>query len=117
MDQPLTLKQLVQIVPLDEKIKERAINEEKELGSEQKYEISKICWALLSTIFEERMRQKTQEMLKDMADGVKEYEPEDFKKIEDEVLADILIQLDSVKSEKELADIKSQIKATISKKQ
>ena len=73
--------------------------------------------ALLSTIFKKRVRQKTQEMLKDMAEGVRNYEHEDFKRIEDEVLADLLIKLDEVKSQKELSEIKTQLRTSIAGKQ
>jgi hypothetical protein len=117
MDEPLTLKQLVQITPVDEKIKRQVLEQEPTLTSEQKYEIAKISWALLSTIFEERMRQKSEAMLKEMAEGVKQYEPEDFKRAEDEILAELLIKLDAVKSQKELSEIKSQLQMSIAEKQ
>ncbi|GAF99901.1 unnamed protein product [marine sediment metagenome] len=117
MDQPLSLKQLVQIVPVEEKIKQQVFSEEDRLTADQKYRISKLCWALLSTIFEERMRQKSQAMLKEMAEEGKEYEQEDFRRLEDEVMADLLIKLDEVKSQKELSEIKSQLKASITEKQ
>lgn len=116
MATPLTLKQLVQIVPLEEKIKQRVLNEEEKLTADQKYQISKICWTLLSTIFEARVRQKTQEMLREMAEGIKNYEHQDFRRAEDEVLANILIKLDEVKSGKKLADIKTQLKESIKEK-
>lgn len=117
MDEPLTLKQLAQIVPIEKEIKEHILNKEDKLTADQKYQISKICWALLSTIFEERMRQKTQEMLREMAEEGREYDNEDFRRVEDEVIADFLIKLDEVKSEKKLADIKAQLKAGIAEKE
>lgn len=117
MNKPLNLKQLVQIVPLEEKIKQQVLEQEDNLTAGQKYKISKICWRLLETIFITRVKQKKQEMIKEIAAGTASYEKEDFKRIEDEVLADILIKLDEVKSQEELAEIKNKIKLTIQSKQ
>jgi len=112
MNKPLTLKQLIQIVPLDEKVKQSVLNEEERLTADQKYKISKTCWRLLSTIFISRIKNKKEEMIKKISQG-EEFNKEDFKRIEDEVLADILIKLDEVKSEEEIKTVKKQIEKTI----
>jgi len=115
MSSNLTLKQLVKITPVDEKIKKRVIEEEASLTDDQKYRISRICWRLLSLIFKSKLREKREEMFKEMAEGAVEYGQDDFKKLEDEVLADLLIKLDEVKTKKEMAEIKAQVRASIEK--
>lgn len=116
MNQPLTFSQLAQIAPLDEKTKAQVLNQEANLSKTQKYEISKLCWDLLSAVFIAKVDQKKEEMLREMAEHGAEYEPEDFQRIEDEIIADLLIKIDGVKTEQQLSGIKSQLKTNIEEK-
>lgn len=115
MGSALTLKQLVQIVPIDEKIKEKVFKEEQSLTKTQKYQIAQICWNLLSAIFESRMREKKEKMLKEIADGTYEYTQEDFIRAEDKVIADFLIKLDEAQTEEKVGQVKTELQKHLRK--
>lgn len=113
MDKPLTLKQLVQITAIDQKTKDLVLNKEKSLTAGQKYKISRICWRLLATTFNTRLKTKEEEMLKEMAEGISNYNKKDFQRAEDEVIADFLIKMDNVKTKENMVAVKSQLQKTL----
>ena len=112
-NEPLTLKQLVKIVPLDKKTKELVLKKGDSLSPEQKYQIAKICWRLLAAVFLNQLKSKEEKMFWEMARGISNYDKKDFQRVEDEVIADFLIKMDEVKTEEKVKAIKNQLNQAV----
>jgi hypothetical protein len=106
----LTLRQLVQISPISDAIKNRVMNEESNLTEEDKFKISQICWQTISVAIQARCEDKFDQMLKETAEGGMVYQKEDFDREEDAIIAEFLIKMDQLQTDQKMDDVKAELK-------
>jgi hypothetical protein len=112
----LSLKQLVQIVPIDDNTRKKVLEQEDKLTESQKFAISQTCWGLLSVMISNRRQEKFDAMLKEMSEGGIEYQPADFDRAEDEIIAEFLIKIDQLQTTENIAEVKSQLEKNLPQK-
>jgi hypothetical protein len=107
---PISLKQLVQIAPLNNKTKQKTLNALSGLNESQKFEIARHCWKSISLSYQVLVKDKFDKMLDEMARGQAVYEKQDFQNAENEIFNKLLLKIDTVQSAEEAEAIKQQLK-------
>lgn len=106
----LTLEQLIKLANLSEDVKKDALANIASMNEDQKFRFSQICWESIARQYEARARLELERMLEEMANGEKEYSPEDFAQIEDKMLTELLKVIQGINTEEQLGEAKEELK-------
>lgn len=112
----LRLDQLIKMSNLSPQVKEDALKNIDTLNEDQKARLTQVCWESISLMYENKARLDFDRMLEEMANGEKEYSPSDFAAIDDKIISDILLRLDSLQTKEELEQVKETLKQYIKDK-
>ena len=112
----LRLDQLIKMSNLSAQVKEDALKNIDTLNEDQKARLSQVCWESISLMYENKARLDYDRMLEEMANEEKEYSPSDFAAIDDKIISDILLRLDSLQTKEELESAKKDLQQIINNK-
>lgn len=105
----LTLNQLVKMTNLSPNVKQDALATINSMNEDQKFQLSQICWENIATQYENKSKIQYDKMLEEMANGEKNYGPDDFQSLDEKIIVDILIRLDSDQTREEIEEVKKKL--------
>ena len=100
---------------LSPKVKEDALQTLDKMNEDQKFELSQICWANIAQQYINRYNLEHDRMLEEMANGEKNYGPDDFQAIDEKIIVDILMRLDYDRSKDQISEVKKNLEQYIKK--
>lgn len=112
----LQLNQLIKMANLSADVKKEALESLQKLTERQKIDLSQICWESIVRTFENKARFEYDRMLEEMANGEKNYSPEDFRRIDDKMIAEMLKSIDYENSQVKLSEVKIELQKHLLKK-
>jgi len=107
---PISLKQLIEITPLNNQTKQKTLAALPNLNQDQKLAITRQCWKSISLSYQVKVSAKFDEMFEEMAAGKATYEKQDFQNAENELFNRLLVKIDQVQSQEETEELKSKLK-------
>lgn len=107
---PVSLKQLVTITPLNNKTKQKTLKSLPTLSETGKFKLSQICWKAISLHYQVLVKEKIDQMFKQMAMDEASYEKQDFVNAENEIFNKLLVKIDETQSQEEAETIKAKLK-------
>jgi hypothetical protein len=105
----VSLHQLISVAPFPPDTKNELFSQEETLSSDKKLELEELCWTLISQLYLNELRSKQELAVLEMAKGEKQYTKEDFKKMGDELFADLMKKLEVHGNEEDLAQAREKL--------
>ncbi|RJQ24466.1 hypothetical protein C4577_07845 [Candidatus Parcubacteria bacterium] len=104
----ITLKQLIQVAPFPEETKNELLQKAGTLSSDQVYELEDLCWTLISSEYQNKIRF---EMQKNLLDSALNQKPSDFdiKKVEEKYLTELQQKFSATGTDEKLEDIREKL--------
>lgn len=109
----VSLKTLVEAAPLEVGVKNQIIERLETLTDDQKLRISLACWQALAWQFKARYKAQVDQALLEIREGKRQYNKEDFQKIENDLYQEFAKLLKSAQTEEEIAYVREEIKKYI----
>jgi len=107
---PFTLKQLINITPIEKNLKQKLTIALPKLNQIQKFELRKMCWDSIILMTQNLTKTKRDQMFSDMKSGKAIYNKQDFKNAEKEIFNKLLVKIDETQSTEESEALKAQLK-------
>lgn len=111
----LTLNQLLKMTNLSPKVKEDTLSTFDKMSEDQKFELSQICWANIAQQYLNKANLEHDRMLEEMANGEKNYGPDDFQAVDEKIIVDILMRLDLDRSKEQISEVKKNLEQYLKK--
>lgn len=112
----ITTQQLLTITPIDETIKNKALEKLPTMNADEKFRLEQICWKTLMNICKVRTQTRFEEEIQKTA---KEGRTDkiDMAAIEDQVLNELLQQIVNVETETQIEEVKKMLRENIAQNQ
>lgn len=107
----IDLKQLVHITPFPADVKHDLLEKVDSLSEDKRYELTQLCWGAISTEHQNKLQFSFQKAMHEMATGKKTYSKEDFAKMEEVQLSELLRKLDVAENQQEIEEVRQKLKA------
>ncbi len=104
-----TLRNLINLIPLDEITKSDLLALELNMTADEKYRLSKICWMILRLIKREEYRDKVMTTLEGIARGTRKYLPREFDSFEKQIIEGLRQRLVLTSTDSQIQDVKKQL--------
>lgn len=104
-----TLKQLFMIIPFSEKERENFLAQLSNLSEEGKLAFFLSLWETLSFSYQNRLGQRFENAFGEITERKREYSPQDFRRIEEEVVLELFRKLKETKAKEEIKEIKEEL--------
>lgn len=111
----LTLNQLIKMSSLSLDVKKEALENLDKLNEYQKFKLSQVCWESINDEYNNKAKLEYDKMLQEMADGEKNYSPDDFNAIGQKIISDLLLRLDNTETKDKLEKVKEELKTVLAK--
>lgn len=111
----LTLEQLLKLANLSADVKQNALANIPKMNEDQKARLSQVCWENIARRYEAKAQLEYDHMLEEMANGEKQYSPQDFTLIEERMISGMLAEIDNVKSKDQIQEVKEGIQQYVVK--
>jgi len=105
----LTLQQLLEITPLEEDVRKRAIENIPRMNETEKFQLEQICWETLMGIVKIRTQKYFEEAVEKIAKG-ESTDKIDEKMLEDRALNEVLEKIENVLTETQIAKVKEMLR-------
>lgn len=106
----LTLDKLIKLANLSENVKQDALANLDKMNEDQKLQFSQICWETIAQHCQNQATFEHDKMVEEMADGKAEYGPDDFARIEDKVLTELLAKIEGLETTEQINTVKEELK-------
>lgn len=97
-------------------VKKEALENIDKFNEYQKFQMSRLCWESINDEYNNKARLEYDRMLEEMAEGEKNYGPDDFNAIGGKIISDLLLRLDSTATKDELDKVKNDLQKIIDTK-
>lgn len=108
---PVDLKTLLKVAPFPEEQRQKVLANFDKLTEEQKLRLTNVAWTAITQKYYAQLRYKVGMLLLEIRQGKKKYNPEDFKKIEEETTREFVNKLKGESKEISLEEIREQLRA------
>lgn len=105
----ISLKNLILTTPIGEEIRKELLEEMDTFSDDKKYEISNVCWSLISSEFLTNLNLKRQKMLTEIAKGEKTYNKDEFSQIEKDLFNELAQKLEATDTDAKIEEVKKQL--------
>lgn len=105
----VTLKTLIEITPFDTQTRNQLLEKLDTLSEDQKYRLSSACWTSLATKFQAQLKARTSRLLLEIQQGTRQFNKEDFQKIENDLYEEFAKLLQSAQSEDEIKEVRQEL--------
>lgn len=106
----LSLTQLLQLANLSPEVKKEALVNLDKMSEEQQFQLSQICWETIAQHCQNQAAFEHDKMIGEMANGEAEYGPDDFARIEDKVLTELLAKIEGMETTEQISAVKEELK-------
>lgn len=110
----IDLKKLIQVAPFSEDTRGQLLASVGSLSPEKKFELTNMCWAFISQEYQNKLQFALQKATFEMAKGEKSYTQEDFKKIEDDLFAELVARLQAADSSEQIEELRDKLSSQTS---
>lgn len=107
----VTLKSLIIVAPFSEEKRKEILDklEKNELSDDQKYQFSSLCWDMILQLYQYELQLKVESMLKEIAEGTKNYSKNDFQEEKAKLIYRLSTELNSAESEEALEEVRKKL--------
>lgn len=107
----ITLKNLVKTAPFDEETRGVILSkiEKNELDENQKFQMSSLCWDMITTLFETELKIKFDGMMMEVAEGKSKYTQTDYINEKNKLMQEYAQKLEEVQSGEAIEEVKKQL--------
>ena len=107
---------VINLAPFPEEMKKDLIAKEDQMNEDQKFRLVEGAWEAITMIYETKIRKTLDDMMQEMAQGKKTYEPNDFQEAKTKIMYEFAQKLDAVKTEADLVEVKNRLQKMSSQK-
>lgn len=108
----ITLKKLITVAPFSEEVKTELLSKVDTLSDAKKFELTDMCWMLISQWYHNEIRARYEIATLEMAEGKKTYTKEELAKIPDQLFDELMNKLKEAATAEEIEEVRGKI-ATI----
>lgn len=105
----ISLKNLILATPIGEEMRKELLEEMDTFSDDKKYEISDVCWSLISSEFLTDLNLKRQKMLIEMAKGEKTYNKDEFSQVEEDLFNELAQKIEAVDNDAKIEELKRKL--------
>ncbi len=110
----ITLTQLINVAPFPEPTKQELLKASETFSDTKKFELEEMCWALISQWYQNELISRQEVAALEMANGGTKLTIEEFAKISEDLLFEVVTKLEVESSEKNLEDVRERLKEVTS---
>lgn len=105
----INFRKLIQVAPFDRETKKEILAKEKDLTRAQKYEITALAWRLLTKDYKNKLAERVDLALLEMAQAKKDYTQSDFAEMQAELYMDFAKKLEVSENAEGIQEVREEL--------
>lgn len=107
--QTISTRSLLHAAPIGKEWRDKMLAIVDTMDADIRYEVEKACWQGIAELFALRLDEETYRITKEIDDGIREYNRDDYANAEEAVYREMAVMLDGADSEVAMEEIRRKL--------